>query len=56
MTARIRRLLRLGYPMASARVAYVETDGDRWAAFDVDDRLVAWGALLGDAVVLHGVD
>jgi hypothetical protein len=56
MTARIRALLRHDYPLAAARIAYVEQDGDRWAAFDVDDRRVAWGTTKGRAVVLHGVD
>ena len=57
MTARIRALLRRDWALAAARIAYVEQDGDRWAAFDVDDRRVAWGAVrwLGLRVVLHGV-
>jgi hypothetical protein len=56
VTARIRALLRRDWALAAARVAYVEQDGDRWAAFDVDDRRVAWGTTKGRAVVLHGVD
>lgn len=57
MTARVLSAIRRHHPLAAARIAYVEQDGDRWAAFDDDDRRVAWGriAWLGLRVVLHGV-
>lgn len=55
MTARIRSILRRDYPMTAARVHEVETGGNRWAAYDIDNRLIAWGSIIGDVVVLYGV-
>jgi len=45
MTARITAAIRKHHPLTAARVAYVEQDGDRWTAYDDEDRAVARGAV-----------
>jgi len=46
LTARITAAIRRHHPIAAARVYAVEVyGGERWVAFDVDDRIVATGSL-----------